>query len=92
TPDSAPVKAIVGLVGGKVEDVPRVLGLYHFPTLAEQASGTWLGGAENSGAAKALRDTAKFLMEQKKIPALAADYSRFVTSEYVEAVLRAQSE
>ena len=91
TADSAEVKAIVGLVGGNAEDVPRVLALYGFPTLEEQASESWLGGGRSSGAAQALRDTAEFLMQQKKIPALATDYSRFVTSEYVDAVIAARS-
>ncbi|MEM7587065.1 MAG: taurine ABC transporter substrate-binding protein [Acidobacteriota bacterium] len=87
TPDSAEVKAIVRTVGGDPKDVPRVLALYNFLPLAEQASATWLGGGTESGAAKALRDTAEFLRQQKKIPELADDYSKFVTSEYVEAAL-----
>ncbi len=90
TPDSEPVRAIVRRVGGNPEDVPRVLALYGFPTLEEQASERWLGGGRAGGAAKALADTARFLMEQKKIPALKEDYSRFVTSRWVEAVLEAR--
>ena len=90
TPDSDPVKAIVRTIGGNPDDVPRVLALYGFPTLGEQASERWLGGGRASGAAKALADTARFLMEQKKIPALKDDYSRFVTSRWVEAVLEAK--
>ena len=90
TPDSAEVKAIVGLVGGEAGDVPEVLALYNFPTLEEQASARWLGGGEGGGAARALRDTAAFLVEQKKIPSLAPDYGRFVTSRYVEAALAAR--
>ncbi len=87
TPDSAQVQAIVRTVGGEPEDVPRVLALYGFPTLEEQASEVWLGGGAHSGAARALRDTARFLKEQGKIPALAADYGRFVTSRFVDAAL-----
>ncbi len=87
TPDSAEVKAIVRLVGGDPEDVLGVLALYGFPTLEEQASDLWLGGGRVGGAGKALADTARFLMEQKKIPALQDDYSRFVTSRWVDAVL-----
>ncbi len=89
TPDSTEVKAIVRRVGGKPEDVPRVLALYGFPTLEEQASERWLGGGRAGGATKALEDTARFLVEQKKIPALQEDYSRFVTSRWVEAALKA---
>ena len=91
TPESAEVKAIVRMVGGDVQDVPEVLALYGFPTLEEQASELWLGGGKSSGAARALRDTADFLVKQKKIPSLASDYSRFVTSAYVEAALSAQT-
>ncbi len=87
TPDSPMVKAIVGLVGGNPEDVPGVLALYHFPTIAEQASPAWLGGGKDGGAARALYFTAKFLKDQKKIPALLPDYARFVTPRYVEAAM-----
>ncbi len=90
TPDSEPVKAIVRTVGGNPDDVPQVLALYDFPTLEQQASERWLGGGRKSGAAEALADTARFLLEQKKIPALADDYSRFVTSRWVEAALAAR--
>lgn len=92
TPDSPQVKAIVRTVGGESADVPRVLALYNFLPLEEQASERWLGGATKSGAARALRDTAEFLRQQKKIPELATDYGRFVTSEYVEAALAAEGE
>ena len=85
TPDSAEVKAIARTVGGEPEDVPGVLALYGFPTLEEQASTTWLGGGLEGGAARALRDTARFLMEQGKIPALSPDYSQHVTPRFVEA-------
>ncbi len=90
TPESREVKAIVRTAGGKPEDVPKVLALYGFPTLQEQASERWLGGGKSGGAAKALADTARFLKEQKKLPALQDDYSRFVTSRWVEAVLSSQ--
>ena len=91
TADSRQVKAIVRTIGGKAEDVPAVLALYSFPTLEEQASARWLGGGREGGAAKALLETAKFLVEQKKIPSLAPDYSRFVDSRHVEAALKARS-
>ncbi len=90
TPDSVEVKAIVRVAGGDAADVPEVLALYGFPALEEQASARWLGGGREGGAAKALQDTARFLVEQKKIPALKDDYSRFVTSRWVEAALEAE--
>ncbi|MEO1271828.1 MAG: taurine ABC transporter substrate-binding protein, partial [Myxococcota bacterium] len=57
TVDSDKVKAIASLTGAKPEEIPGVLAQYHFPSLEEQASATWLGG----GAAKALLDTSRFL-------------------------------
>ncbi len=84
TPDSDPVKAIVKMVGGNPADVPGVLALYGFPTIEEQASCQWLGCGKEGGAARALQFTGEFLKAQKKIPAVQPDYSKFVTSTYVE--------
>src|SRR5688500_20380180 len=87
TPASDWAKAIVNIVGGKPEDVPIILALYAFPNLKEQASCLWLGCGREGGAVRALQLTARFLTDQKKIPALHLDYSKFVTSAYVEAAL-----
>ncbi|MGH6944033.1 MAG: taurine ABC transporter substrate-binding protein [Geminicoccaceae bacterium] len=84
TPDSEPVKKIVGLIGGNPEDVPVVLDLYDFPTMEEQKSCKWLGCGKDGGAVKALTFTSEFLKEQKKIPQVLDDYTPFVTSKYVE--------
>jgi taurine transport system substrate-binding protein len=88
TPDSDGVRAIVEIVGGKPEDVPIMLALYVFPSLKEQASCLWLGCGVEGGAALALQRTARFLKDQQRIPALQSDYSKFVTSAYVEAALK----
>ena len=85
TPDSAMVKKIVKMVGGNAKDVPGVLALYTFPTLSEQASSRWLGGGKNGGAARALKFTSEFLLQQKKIEKLQPDYSAFVNASFVEA-------
>jgi taurine transport system substrate-binding protein len=37
------------------------------PSLADQASPTWLGGGANGGAAKALTETAKFLKDEGRV-------------------------
>jgi len=87
TPDSAPVRAIAKASGGNPDDVPRVLALYNFPTLEEQASRRWLGGGARGGAARALAFTAEFLKEQKKIPTVLSDYATVVDPEWVEKVL-----
>ena len=85
--DSENAQKIVDLAGGEASQVPSVLELYEFPTMEEQASETWLGGGEDTGAAAALRATSEFLMEQKQIEALLPSYSDVVTAEYVEAAM-----
>ncbi len=79
--ESPQAKAIAKITGATPADVPGSLAAYRFLSLDEQASPAWLGG----GAAKALADTASFLKEQGRIPALAPDYSKFITDEYVKA-------
>ena len=90
TANSEPVKKIVGVVGGNAADVPGVLALYKFPTMAEQASCDWLGCGAEGGATKALIYTSDFLKEQQKIPDVLPDYAGFVTPKYVEAALKLQ--
>ncbi len=90
TPDSPMVNKIVKLVGGDPKDVPEVLALYGFPSLQEQASAAWLGGGKDGGAVRALKFTAEFLKNEKKIDKLQPDYSKFVTSAYVEAAMKMQ--
>ena len=90
TPDSAPVKKIVGVVGGEAKDVPGVLALYNFPSMEQQASCAWLGCGKDGGATKALIYTSEFLKAQKKIPDVLPDYTGFVTPKYVEAAMKLQ--
>ena len=52
---------------------------------------TWLGCGAEGGAVKALIYTSEFLKEQKKIPDVLADYTPFVTPEYVEAAMARSS-
>ncbi len=84
TPDSAEVKAVAKWSGAKPEDVPNGMGLYRFPTLAEQNS-KWLGGGKNGVAAKALAATAQFQLSQKQIEKTLPDYSAVVNASYVQA-------
>lgn len=81
--ESAQGRAVARITGAEPADVPTAMAAYRFPTLTEQVSGTWLGG----GAAKALADTAAFLKEQGRVPALAPDYGRFVTAEFARAAM-----
>jgi len=86
-PESDNAKKIVSLVGGDAAQVPGVLALYEFPTIEEQVSDAWLGGGEDTGAAKALRATSEFLQEQKQIDELLPDYSEVVTDRFVKMAL-----
>lgn len=73
------------MTGGQAENVPDVLALYEFPSLAEQTSCVWLGCGNEGGAAKALMFTSEFLKQEGKVPALADDYSVFVNPSFAEA-------
>jgi taurine transport system substrate-binding protein len=87
-PDSAPAKAIAGKIGGDAKASADALKLYAYPSAEQQASPAWLGGGQTGGAAKALKATADFLLEQKRIDTVSGDYSKFVTAKYAEAALR----
>ena len=80
TADSVQVKAVAKWTKAEAGSVPAAMALYRFPTLAEQASATWLGG----GAAKAMTDTAAFLKEQGRVQEVKANYGDFVTTKYVK--------
>ena len=81
--DTDKAKAIAKWSGGKLEEVPDTMKLYGFPTLAQQASPTWLGGGANGTVAKALTQQANFLKEQGRLSTVAPDFSKAVTTEYV---------
>ena len=86
--DSPHAKAIAAKIGGEPRDAADALKLYAYPTAEQQASPAWLGGGKDAGAVKALRATAEFLKEQKRLDAVLPDYARFVTPVYVEAALK----
>ncbi|SMF46022.1 taurine ABC transporter substrate-binding protein [Pseudogulbenkiania subflava] len=86
--DSAQAKTMAKMLGGTSKDAADAIKLYAYPTLQQQISPAWLGGGKTGGAVKALKATAEFLKEQKRIDALAPDYSAFVTSKYAEAALK----
>jgi taurine transport system substrate-binding protein len=87
-PESAQAKAIAAKIGGDAKASSDALRLYAYPSAEQQASPAWLGGGRSGGAAMALKATADFLLEQKRIDAVAGDYSKFVTARYAEAALR----
>lgn len=84
-PDSENIKLIAGLQGGTPADHAERIKTTVVPPLAEQLSDKWLGGGENSGVAKILRDTAGFLKEQRKITAVKDDYGVFADPQYAAA-------
>ena len=81
--NSDKAKAIAKWSGGKLEEVADTMKLYGFPSLAEQASPTWLGGGANGVVAKALTQQANFLKEQGRLQSVAPDFSKSVTTEWV---------
>lgn len=80
TADSPQVQGIVKLIGGDGPGAVEALSLLSFPTAAEQASDTWLGG----GAIKALSESAKFLVAQKQIDKALDDYAPYVNASYAK--------
>jgi taurine transport system substrate-binding protein len=86
--NSAQAKLISSKIGGEPKDAAEAIKLYAYPTAEQQASLAWLGGGQNGGAAKALKSTAEFLKAQKRIDAMAPDYSKFVTPKYIESALK----
>lgn len=88
TPDSPQIKAIAKAIGGDANAAAAALKLYRFPSMEEQASSAWLGGGQQGGVGKALKATAEFLKDQKRIDALVPDYGKFVTTKYVDAALK----
>jgi taurine transport system substrate-binding protein len=86
--DSANAKVISAKIGGEPKDSADAIKLYAYPSLEQQASSAWLGGGKDGGATKALKATADFLKDQKRIDAVTPDYSVFVTPKYAEAALK----
>ncbi|MBR8512475.1 taurine ABC transporter substrate-binding protein [Burkholderia cenocepacia] len=85
---SPQVAAVAKVSGANAQDVPASLALYAFPTAAEQASPTWLGGGAQSGAAKSLAATATFLKSQGTIQTVLSDYSVGVDPQFVQKAAR----
>lgn len=80
------VAKIVKLTGAKPAEIPELLAGNHFPLPAEQASPALLGG----GTVKAIAETAAFLKEQGKIPAVLPDYGQYVTVRFVKESVAAK--
>jgi len=79
---------VADLAGGQANQVAGTLALYEFPSAADQASSRWLGGGENGGVARALKFTAEFLKEQKKVDTTPSSYASFVNSKFAASAAR----
>ncbi|SEC43039.1 taurine transport system substrate-binding protein [Rhizobiales bacterium GAS188] len=88
TADSQEAKQVGKVAGADPKEVPAAMAEYSFPDLKQQASPAWLGGGKDALAVKALTDTSKFLKEQGRITEVLPDYTKYVTSDYVEAAMK----
>jgi taurine transport system substrate-binding protein len=87
TAQSDNIKLIAKLQGGTPEENAGWLNSTVAVPLQDQVTEAWLGGGENGGVAKTLKDTAGFLKEQKKITAVKDSYGAFVDPSFAKAVL-----
>ncbi|OLL31548.1 taurine ABC transporter substrate-binding protein [Burkholderia sp. SRS-W-2-2016] len=88
TATSKQAEAVAQESGATAADVPASLALYAFPSAAEQASATWLGGGKQSGAAQSLAATAAFLKTQGTIQNVLPDYSAAVNPRFAQQAAR----
>ncbi|MEK1875853.1 MAG: taurine ABC transporter substrate-binding protein [Rhizobium altiplani] len=79
--DSENAKLLAKTLGGTPEQQAAALKNLTLLTPEVQASEAWLGGGENSGAAKILKDTAAFLKDQGKVSEVLPSYAAFVTPD-----------
>ncbi len=83
TADTDNVKAIARLLGGTPQDQAAGLKDLNLLPASAQATTDWLGGGQEGGVARILKDTAGFLKEQHKITAVRDSYGGFVTAAFV---------
>ena len=80
--DAANVDKIARLTGSKPEEVTALLPGNRYPTLQEQSA------LLQKPFVKAVSDTSAFLKSQGKVDSLQADYSPYVTNQFINAALR----
>lgn len=85
SPGSDNAKTLAKFLGGTPETQAAALLNLSLLPVKTQASEAWLGGGEQSGVAKILKNTAIFLKEQKKISNILPSYANFVTPAYLPA-------
>jgi taurine transport system substrate-binding protein len=84
-PDSENARLLAGLQGGTPEENVARLAQAALIPLEDQISDKWLGGGDNGGVAKTLKDTSAFLKDQKKITAVKDAYGAFADPQYLAA-------
>ncbi len=82
--DSEYAKLLAKFLGGTPSGQAAALLNLSLLPLPVQMSQDWLGGGEQSGAAKILKNTAAFLKEQKKISVVLPSYAAFVTPDFLK--------
>ncbi len=85
TAQSPQIAEVVGITGSRPRDVLGLLASNYYPTAAQQASGSLLGG----GLAQDLANTAAFLKAQGKIDQVLPSYAPYLASGYVRRVAAA---
>ncbi|MFT4181398.1 MAG: ABC transporter substrate-binding protein [Rhizobium sp.] len=81
------IKQIAKLQGGTPQENADWLKTTVVVPLEEQVTTAWLDGGDKAGVAKTLKDTSKFLKEQKKITALKDSYASFIDPAFAKAAL-----
>jgi taurine transport system substrate-binding protein len=86
-PDSENAKLIANLQGGTAADNAERLKATVVVPLSEQISSKWLGGGNEGGVAKVLKDTAGFLKDQRKITAIKDSYAEFADPKFASTIV-----
>ncbi len=76
---SPQVAKIARLTGADPQDIPGLLAGSNFPTATEQLSSRLLGG----GTAHALKDTATFLRQQRRLDRTLPSYTAYVSDRFI---------
>lgn len=79
TADSEAVKILAKMTGAAAADIPAIMQGYTFPSVAEQLTDNWFGGAVQENMPK----IASFLVEQKRIPTALSDYAPYVNKDFL---------
>ena len=88
TGDSAKVDSGRQVVGRQARGRAGRDGALRLPEPQGSGVAAWLGGGANGAAAKALAQQANFLKDQGRLTAVAPDFSKAVTTEFVTKAMK----